>query len=226
MKEHIKLKATNEALFRNVKAVLWDWNGTLLDDMEISIQAMNRMLEKRNYPLLEPGRYREIFTFPVREYYLKAGVNFDDHDWDEVAMEFIDNYRMTVVTAKVNPEAQAILDYFSNKKIRQFILSAMEQEFLAETIGRRLDPKVFEEIVGLNNHYAHTKVENAQLLVKKLGLPPDEIVMIGDTLHDYEVAEAAGIRCILYSGGHQSKERLLASGAMLIDSLSELKKLF
>lgn len=217
------MKQAEKPTLRNVKAVLWDWNGTLLDDMDISIQAMNQMLEKRNYPLLESDRYREIFTFPVREYYLKAGVNFDDHDWDEVAMEFINNYRMTVVAAKVNPEARAILGYLSQKNIRQFILSAMEQAFLTETIVRRLDPKVFEEIVGLNNHYAHTKVENAQSLVKKLGLPPDEIVMIGDTLHDHEVAEAAGIQCILYSGGHQSKERLLASGAMVIDSLSELK---
>jgi len=225
MKEHLKLKATNKALFCNVKAVLWDWNGTLLDDIDISIQAMNRMLEKRNYPLLEAARYREIFTFPVRDYYLKAGVNFDDHDWDEVAMEFIGNYRMNVLIAKINPEVPEILDYLSGKNIRQFILSAMEQEFLTGTIATRLNIGIFEEIVGLNNHYAHTKVENAQMLVKKLGLRPDEIVMIGDTLHDHEVAEAAGIRCILYSGGHQSKERLLVSGAMVIDSLSELKKL-
>lgn len=220
------MKQAKKLSFRNVKAILWDWNGTLLDDMKISIDSMNQMLAKRNYPPLEALRYREIFTFPVRDYYLKAGVNFDDHEWDEVAMEFIDNYRVHVMTAKINPEATDMLDYLSQKNIRQFILSAMEQEFLTETITQRLDPDIFEEIVGLNNHYAHTKVENAQLLIKKLGLPAEEILMIGDTLHDHEVAEAAGVRCILYSGGHQSKQRLLASGAMVIDSLSEVRDLF
>ncbi len=187
---------------------------------------MNQMLNKRNYPLLKADRYREIFTFPVRDYYGKAGVDFAEHEWDEVAMEFIDNYRINVAGAKINPEALAILKLLSARNIRQFILSAMEQEFLTETINHRLDKNIFEEIVGLNNHYAHTKVENAKLLVDKLGLPKNEILMIGDTLHDHEVAESVGIGCLLFSGGHQSRKRLESSGAAIIDSLAEITELF
>jgi phosphoglycolate phosphatase len=162
----------------------------------------------------------------VSDYYKKAGVDFNKHNWDEVAMEFISNYRKNVVGAKINYDATAILKYLSEKNIRQFILSAMEQEFLTETVGQRLDHNIFEEIVGLNNHYAHTKVENARLLVDKLGLSKNEMLIIGDTLHDYEVAESAGIRCVLYSGGHQSRKRLESSGSMIIDSLDEVRELF
>lgn len=220
------MKQSADPDFQNIKAILWDWNGTLLDDTDISILSMNQMLGKRNYPPLETQRYREIFTFPVRDYYVKAGVNFKEHEWDEVAMEFIDNYRKNVTEARVHPEVENILKYLAEKNIRQFILSAMQQEFLVETVSQRLDAKFFEEIVGLNNHYAHTKVDNARLLVDNIGLAKNQVLMIGDTLHDFEVAEAAGIECILYSGGHQSRERLEKSGAKVIDRLEEIISLF
>lgn len=212
--------------FKNVQAVLWDWNGTLLHDLEVSIRSMNNMLEKRNIANLDPKRYREIFTFPVRDYYMKAGVDLTKYSWDEVAMEFIHNFRKYVPEAGLNMHSTATLNFLRKKNIRQFILSAMQQDFLEETIRARIDTGFFEEIVGLNNHYAHTKVENAHMLVSKLNLPKTSILMIGDTLHDHEVAASAGIKCVLYSGGHQSRQRLEKSGAMIIDDLLEIRELF
>jgi len=210
---------------KNVKAVIWDWNGTLLDDLLISITSMNQMLDKRNYPLLNTEKYKEIFTFPVKDYYVKAGVNFEEHQWDDVAMEFINNYRKNVAQAEVHPTAVDVLAYLSHRNYRQFILSAMQQEFLSETIRTRIDLDFFEEIVGLNNHYAHTKLENARQLVRKTGLEKNELLMIGDTLHDFEVSQAAGIFCILFSGGHQSRKILQQSGTLIIDDLLDIKKL-
>lgn len=207
------------------KAVIWDWNGTLLDDLEVSIAAMNRMLDKRNYPKLSQSRYKEIFTFPVREYYLRAGVNFGEHEWDEVAMEFIDNYRDEVAKSQIHAGVLDLLNYLSRKNYRQFVLSAMQQEFLTETIGARLPYGLFEKVMGLNDFYAHTKVENAKLLVKEIGLPKNEIVMIGDTIHDFEVAEAVGIACILFAGGHQSSKRLQQTGVPVIETLDQLREL-
>jgi phosphoglycolate phosphatase len=220
------LAKVKNSIFKNVQAVLWDWNGTLLNDLEISIRAMNDMLMKRNIPGLSVDRYREIFTFPVKDYYVKAGVNFSTYEWDEVAMEFIHNFRKYVPEAALNPMAKQALQFLDGKGIRQFILSAMEQEFLTETVNERLAPGTFEEIVGLNNHYAHTKIENAGLLVEKLNLPVENILMIGDTIHDLEVAKAAGIKCILFSGGHQPRQRLETTGAEIIDDLSEIRGLF
>ncbi|MCF8366353.1 MAG: HAD family hydrolase [Bacteroidales bacterium] len=217
---------TKTQSLNKIKAIIWDWNGTLLNDLEQSIHSMNQMLEKRNYPLLEKNKYKEIFTFPVKDYYIRAGVNFKEYEWDVVAMEFIDNYRSNVAKSRVHDGVGEVLKFLAGKNMRQFILSAMQQEFLTETIRQRLDAGVFEDIVGLNNHYAHTKLENAFLLIEKIGLPKNEILMFGDTLHDFEVAEAVGISCILFSGGHQSRKRLMASGALVIDNLAEIKNLF
>ena len=213
-------------IFKNVQAVLWDWNGTLLHDLGVSIRAMNNMLAKRNILQLTEKRYRDIFTFPVKDYYVKAGVNFTKYEWDEVAMEFIHNYRNLVPGANLNTQTLEALNFLMEKGIRQFILSAMEQEFLKETVQERLDTTIFEDIVGLNNHYAHTKVENARLLVEKLNLPKDAVLMIGDTLHDHEAATAAGIQCLLFCGGHQSRSRLEKAGTTMIDNLLEIRELF
>jgi len=213
-------------MMKNIKAVIWDWNGTLLNDLAQSILSMNQMLEKRNYPHLETEKYKEIFTFPVKDYYIKAGVNFEDHEWDEVAMEFINNYRNNISDAGLHDGVGEVLQFLNTKNIRQFILSAMQQDFLTETVSHLLDTTLFEEIVGLNNHYAHTKLENAMLLVEKIGLPKNEIVMVGDTMHDFEVAKAVGVECVLFSGGHYSRQRLEKSGALVIDKLLMIEEMF
>lgn len=212
--------------FKNTKSIIWDWNGTLLNDVEISILSMNQMLEKRNIPLLNVEKYQNIFTFPVQDYYVKAGVNFDKHEWDTVAMEFINNYRKNIVGAQLHADATNILEYFKTRHIRQFILSAMEQDFLEETIGNFGIDAMFERIVGLNNHYAATKEENARRLIADINVNKNEICMIGDTIHDFEVAQSAGVACILISRGHQSHVRLKSTGALVIGNFGELKRVF
>lgn len=212
-------------LLKNVQAIIWDWNGTLLNDLDVCINAMNRMLKKRNYPLLTEARYKEIFTFPVQDYYVEAGFDFSRDDWETVAAEFIANYRKNIHQSVLHDEVNDILQRFRSMGKRQFILSAMQQDFLMETISARLDPSIFEVIAGLNDHYAATKVENAHLLVKKIGLPKNKIAMIGDTIHDFEVAQETGITCILIADGHQSRARLAGKGARLIDNLKDLPNL-
>lgn len=209
-------------LISNAAAIIWDWNGTLLNDLEVSIASMNLMLRQRNYTELTKDRYREIFTFPVRDYYTLAGFDFAKDDWETVAMEFIRNYRESVHLSALYEHALFVLDHFHHAGKRQFILSAMQQEFLEETVFARLKNGYFEQIAGLNDHYAATKTENARLLVKEINIPKSEIVMIGDTLHDFEVAQHAGIQCILVASGHQSRQRLEKSGALVINSLFEL----
>ena len=211
--------------FSNIKAIIWDWNGTLLDDVSISMEAMNRMLAKRKYPLLDVEKYKSIFTFPVQEYYKLAGVDFAQDDWDTVAMEFIANYRAGVVEAGLHKGVSAILDKLNRSGYRQYILSAMQQQFLEETVKAAGIINCFHSVVGLNNHYAATKEENAKILVRSSGYKPDEICMIGDTIHDFDVAGSVGVECILVANGHQSKDRLLTTGCTVVDNLEKLGKL-
>ncbi len=73
--------------------VIWDWNGTLFNDVQISIDTMNKMLEVKEYPQrLDTDLYKSIFSFPVVDYYIKVGLDFEKHSFDELAQLFIDLY--------------------------------------------------------------------------------------------------------------------------------------
>ena len=105
---------------------------------------------------------------------------------------------------------------------RQFILSAMEQRQLDKSVFEFGIADFFEDLRGLDNHYASSKVENGKLLLEEKGLNPEHTLLVGDTIHDFEVAKAIGCSCILIAHGHQSKARLVSTGANVLDNLSEL----
>ena len=73
--------------------ILWDWNGTLLDDVELCVDALNRLLEKHAYPQrYDRDQYRAIFGFPIEEYYVRAGFDFSRHSFAMLAEEYMDDY--------------------------------------------------------------------------------------------------------------------------------------
>ncbi|MDE7192896.1 MAG: HAD hydrolase-like protein, partial [Oscillospiraceae bacterium] len=116
--------------------IVWDWNGTLLDDVEVSIEAMNRVLERYGLARLNRERYREIFCFPVRDYYERAGFDFRKVDFEKPAMEFIGEYYSLVEAAGLARGAAEALEEISARGVRQIILSASERKSLAGQVRR------------------------------------------------------------------------------------------
>ncbi len=202
--------------------IIWDWNGTLLNDMHICIKGINRLLARRSLPELDQDTYRRIFTFPVRDYYQAAGFDFSREPFETPAEEFILEYRSLLEEALLFPDVKRVLETFDKLACRQFILSAMEQTALNETVGERGIAGYFEELSGISDNMAHSKLASGKKLMQEKQLDPMETIMIGDTLHDYEVATELGIGIILVSRGHQHHERLLGSGSLVLNSLDEL----
>jgi len=207
------------------KTIFWDWNGTLLDDLEICLAGINILLEERNLPLLEKNRYRQIFTFPVKDYYQEAGFDFSDEPFEIPAEEFILHYKVLLPQALLFQDVKIVLQYFQELGFRQFILSAMEQKSLEESIENRGITPFFDGISGINNNLAHSKLENARELISNYKINPKESILIGDTIHDAEVAGDIGIDVVLVARGHQSEERLQKTGLPVINNLSKLKNL-
>jgi phosphoglycolate phosphatase len=207
---------------KNKRAIIWDWNGTLLDDIDLCIASMNSLLGERKLELLNKNSYREIFTFPVKEYYEKAGFDFGKEPFKVPAMQFIDLYYSNLDKAILFPEVKKVLHYFSEKGFHQSILSAMEHEKLMLSLNEKGIIHFFENITGIDDHYAHSKVAIGKELLKKIPFSNDEIVLIGDTLHDLEVAGELGLDCVLIANGHQSRERLAGNNALVINSLEEI----
>lgn len=205
------------------KAIIWDYNGTLLDDLNIGVQSINQMLSKRGLPNLNTETYREVFTFPVKKYYETVGFDFEKEDWDTTAREFISLYTSFLPETSIFPEAIQLLSHFSFQRKKQFILSAMEQGMLNLSVKNEKIGNYFDEISGIDNIYASSKIENGRKLFKTHQLSPEEVCLLGDTSHDYDVAKELGCKCILIAAGHQSYKRLKETGCpIVVNHLNEI----
>jgi len=188
--------------------VIWDWNGTLLDDAEVCVASINRMLRERGLEAIDLPRYRDLFNFPVRDYYERLGFDLSTEDWDAMAKEFHSHYDRLASDAPLRDGVEPILTELQNHGVAMSVLSACQEETLNTMLRERGIDGLFEEICGLGDLYASSKLDLGRALLETLGLAPHEAIMIGDTQHDYDVADALGCRCVLLLGGHNSHRRL------------------
>lgn len=207
----------------NISAVVWDWNGTLLDDVDVCVQSINIMLAQRNIPLVDAQSYRDIFGFPVKDYYEKLGFNFSLEPFDVVAIQFIDIYRQHLAACKLHKDVQHMLNYIRLLNIPQYVLSAMEQGLLEISLAEKGIIHYFSHVFGTGDHFADGKIGSARRLQRNLNSNPGSILLIGDTIHDHEVAEIMGWQSLLIGNGHQSRSRLEATGCNVLDTLGSMK---
>ncbi len=204
------------------KLIIWDWNGTLLNDVEACVNSVNTMLEERQMKLLNETSYKNVFTFPVQDYYKTIGFDFKEESFEKLAVEYIDLYKQKAVKSPLQEGAKEALEFFKSKNYKQIIVSASEQLSLENQVEQRQISKYFDSIIGLNNIHAKSKTDNAINYIKT-SEQFDQITLIGDTYHDYEVANEIGCNCILVNNGHQNLNRFnLNNNVVIIDSLTNV----
>ena len=209
-------------ILNNYLHIIWDWNGTILNDRWLCLEIINSLLSNRNLRQLSTDDYKKIFDFPVIEYYKKAGFNFSKEPFEKVAVEFIDNYELRKLECLLQPGVISCLNKIKELNIPQSLLSASHQEVLEEMIDFFDLRKYFHHVNGLNNHYAGGKIETAQRLIETINIPPEKILLIGDTTHDYEVSNILKCDCLLVSNGHHPIEKLTNCSTQIISNLNEL----
>ncbi|MBI5209442.1 MAG: HAD hydrolase-like protein [Elusimicrobia bacterium] len=200
--------------------VLWDFNGTLLDDAWLCVECLNALRRRRSMPEVSLGFYLEHFGFPVVDFYMKAGFTFEDEPFAAVAQEWVDLYHERLWTeVRLHEGAAGVLQTLHAGGCRQGILSAYHHTMLEKAarhfgIRDNLDP-----LLGLDDHHAAGKEELGVRWVRSCGVLPEDLILIGDTLHDRDVARAMGIRCGLVCRGHQARARLEASGVAVLEDI-------
>lgn len=207
------------------KIIIWDWNGTLLNDLDLSLDSVNVLLEERKLPRLTTDRYKDIFGFPVINYYVEAGFDFSKEPFEVPAKEYVKLYANGIDSLELSHNALDTLNFFRDNGFKQIVLSAMKDDNLKMMIKNAGISHFFDGIFGIKDNYAREKVSLGKQVIDDLNINPTECLMIGDTLHDAEVAEQCGFDCILYSGGHVSRQRLETKGFKIIDNLKELTEL-
>lgn len=203
------------------KNVVWDWNGTLLDDVNVSVATINRMLSKKQLGELTVEEYKSIFGFPVKDYYEGIGFDFKRDDWDAVSCDFVDIYDELSKNVMLTPGVPSVLTGLKEIGVRQYILSALREDLLEDMLQRFGIRDYFEGVCGSDNIYADGKVARGERMLQAYPIAPGETLMVGDTLHDAEVAESLGFDVRFYAGGHNSAERLRQKGIVL-DRMEQL----
>ena len=208
-------------ILSETETLIWDWNGTLLDDVEVNVKVINEMLSKRNLPLLDINTYKEIFCFPVKQFHIRIGIDFDKESIEEISAEYMERYKNYEKDIKLHADVPFILDAINAKGISQYILSAAGTNDLLRMLDRFHLTDKFKGIYGSDNICATGKIGIGQRLIKENSLYPEKALIIGDTLHDAEVAKALEIKCILYSGGHNNYN-LLTNKSKTIRNLKDI----
>ena len=129
--------------------LIWDWNGTLLDDLDLCIDVMNALLDRRQLPRLHRARYHALFDFPVRTYYERLGFDPVEDSFARLSVEFISGYDARRLESSLHPAARRVLAAASAAGLRQSILSAYRQETLHEIVQHFGLAAHFDHIAGL-----------------------------------------------------------------------------
>jgi phosphoglycolate phosphatase len=205
------------------KHIIWDWNGTLWDDTWLCTEINNHMLKRRGLPGITLETYRAKLCFPVSEYYCQLGFDYGNDPYNQLAEEFIAEYEARRFECALQDGAHELIGHLHSKGIPQAVLSAYQQDALLQAVEYFGLTRFFSDIIGLNDIYAAGKVDNGKKYMDGINIVPNEVLFIGDTIHDFEVAEAMGVGCILVANGHNSKPRLEVCGVPVFDSLHDVR---
>lgn len=202
--------------------ILWDFNGTILNDVDTGVKCANVLLSRRHMKTLDSvDSYRKLFCFPIIQYYRNLGLDMEKEPFEDLAVEWMEQYLFFSRDSKAYTDTVELISRLKNRKVPQIILSATEKTTLIDQLTGLGLISYFDELLALDNIHAYSKVDIAKEWVSKV--KPETPVMIGDTVHDYEVATEIGAACILISNGHQSNEKLKACGVPVFQTAQELQ---
>ena len=199
------------------KHIAWDWNGTLLDDRWLCIEAINIVLESRGMPLVSNKNYRDVFCFPVIEYYEKLGFDFTKEHFPIPG--FLEYYKSRFKDCTLHKDAEFVLKRINESGRTQSILSAGKQSSLVRWVNHHNIDHLFNHLIGIKNEKADGKIEAGINWLNISRLEPENILLVGDTIHDSEVSQEMGVKCLLIDIGHVSTKRLKRTGERVLPTL-------
>ena len=208
------------------KYIIWDWNGTILDDLQVNFEVENTLLSRRGRKLIKDiEEYHEKFQFPIIKFYESLDFDLENEKFEDIAREYVLEFDERFYELEVFPDAESVIREFKFKGIEQIVLSQTEQRWLEKQVSYHDMAYLFTDLLGARDIYVKGKIGIALEWITKNNIDTAQVLMVGDTIHDFEVAETIGCDCILISRGHQPKEKLLTTGAVVLDTIEELKRM-
>lgn len=194
---------------KDYDVVVWDWNGTLLNDLTHTHQVIATILQEEGLAPITIDEYKTHFGFPISNYYASIGLPSEGPDFDRVAQKFIHGYKSMYPKLSLFDDTLELLEIGRSLNVNQYVLSAANIEHLKLQLDHFNLNHYFNQISGANDIYAHGKIGQAKVMKKYF----DEKayvkgVYVGDTDHDFEVSQVLGFDFCFSAGGHQHLDRL------------------
>lgn len=204
--------------------LVWDWNGTLLDDLSIVVAATNRALAAAGGSPVTADEHRRDFRRPISEYYgYVLGRSIDDAEFALLDRVFHDAYGESLATCALSAGAEDALRDWPGS---QSLLSMWFHDDLVPTVKRFGIADHFARVDGLRDPVGGgSKAPHLVAHLDALGLDGRDCVLIGDSVDDAHAAAFVGARAVLYEGGFTHPERLRETGLPVASSLAEAVRL-
>ncbi len=205
------------------KYIIWDWNGTLLNDIGASLASVNDMLDIRGMEPIDIDRYKECIGVPIIRFYEQV-FDIEKEDYSIVIKQYNEGYLRHLKDFGLTDGAIEALNYFKKNGAKQVIVSSSNNEQLCMNAEKYGVSEYFDAILGAGDYFAGSKIERAREYLAENNAQKDEILVIGDLEHDAEMADTLGADCILLTSGHEHPERLKNAKTPLVNDLYELVK--
>jgi phosphoglycolate phosphatase-like HAD superfamily hydrolase len=200
--------------------LVWDWNGTLLNDLNLVVACTNAVFTSEGGPTVTADEHRIRFRRPIADYYAEVlGRAVDDDAFGRLDKIFHDAYRLGLTTCELAHDA---VDAMTAWPGSQSLLSMWFHHELVPAVGAYGLTGHFARVDGLREEVGgHRKAESLARHLDALDVDGRTVVLIGDSLDDADAAVSVGARAVLYTGGFTDRARLLASGHPVADTLTE-----
>jgi phosphoglycolate phosphatase-like HAD superfamily hydrolase len=198
--------------------LVWDWNGTLLDDLTLVVSSTNSAFAAVGGRSVDTDEHRRVFRRPVAEFYaeiLERAV--DAEEFGRLDRIFHDAYRLGLTTTSLAADAKDAIKSWPGS---QSLLSMWFHDELVPALDTYGLTGLFTRVDGLRTEVGgDLKAGHLARHLAELGVSGDQAVLIGDSLDDASAAASIGAACVLYTGGFTEPARLRASGAPVVDTL-------
>ena len=203
--------------------IVWDWNGTLLDDNHAVLAGVNSACEKYGRVALTLDEWRAIFSRPLVACYERVlNRPLTANDWDIIDRCYQETYRQAVDTCALASGIPDALHRWRAAGRTQSVLSMWSHDELVPLLAKLNLSDLFARVDGLRGY--NLGGSKTEYLIDHLAtqqLDPANVVLIGDVTDDAEAAMKAGAQCVLVSTGVMSRARLELVGVPVVDSIPE-----
>lgn len=203
------------------RVIVWDWNGTILNDVPLNIEILNNILLEYHIKPIDYDEYKNLFCFPIKSFYQKLGFHIEsDEEYFSIIDKFNSMYRKRMFEPHLQDDAIEVLSELEKQNYIQLLLSGLNVEDLVAQVKNFELFSLFHRVIGSKTNDANDKDNNLKRILQSYN--KNSIVLIGDTTAELKLSSDNNCKAILVTCGHQSENVISKKTALYCNSLSDI----